>query len=140
VKPDTYTVRASPFTQGGYTYVPDVQLGSVTVTAGQTAGSTVTYVPRVAQVGVGADVTAPVLTLDTDTGLNRLSGTASDDMGAADVEAFVGTTSLGHAAPDSTGHWTLAWPTRQGSAYEVTVIATDASGNTTRLTRNLGLE
>ena len=137
VKPDVYTISASAFTQGGFTYVPDVQPGSVTVTAGQTAGTTVTFVPRVAQVGVGADVTAPLLTLDADTGLNSLSGTASDDQSDVNIEAFIGTTSLGHTTPDSAGHWTLAWPTRMSRTYEVTVIATDASGNTTSLTQTL---
>lgn len=137
VKPDVYTVSAAAFTQDGWTYVPEVQPTSVTVVAGQTAGTTVTYVPRVAQAGVKVDVMAPGVTLDEDAGLASLSGTASDDSGAVEIEAFVGTTSLGRTTPDSDGHWTLAWPNREGNDYEVTVIATDPSGNTTRLTQNL---
>ncbi len=141
--PGTYDVTARPFTAGGWTYMPEVTGAPVTVRAGSTAGTEVTFRPQAAQPGLNVDVTAPHLTLETGVlGADRtLRGRVSDDRGAVRVTVFTGSVNLGEATVTADGTWSLGWPDAPFGPVDVTVVATDDAGNQTRvhgrLTTNL---
>lgn len=135
LKPGTYAVQAGTFEAGGWTYVSTVTPTVVGVVAGSTAGTTVTYLPLVTQPGLGRDFTSPTVTLDGLDG-DVLSGTADDDSGTVTVQVYAGSDLLGTVTPLD-GIWRLAWPTGRGVASDVTVIATDGSGNSSRVTGSL---
>ncbi|GHF62219.1 hypothetical protein HNQ07_004365 [Deinococcus metalli] len=134
--PGDYAVQAATFQAGGWTYVSTVTPGTASVVAGNTAGATVTYLPLVTQPGLKRDFTPPALTLDGLDG-DVLYGTASDAEGSVTVQVYVGTEHLGDVTPVN-GQWSLTWPASQSGATDVTVIATDASGNSSRVTGTFG--
>lgn len=140
--PGTYDVTARPFTAGGWTYVPEVTGAPVTVRAGSTAGTEVTFRPQVAQPGLSVDVTAPQVSLETDVlGADRtLRGRVSDDRGPVRVTVFTGSVNLGEASVTADGTWSLGWPDAPSGPVDVTVVATDDAGNQTRVTRAVQTE
>ncbi|WP_309573130.1 hypothetical protein [Deinococcus sp.] len=129
--PGEYAVQAQTFQAGGWTYVPTVTPGVVSVIAGNTAGTTVTYAPLVTNPALKRDFTPPTVTLD---GLDAdvLHGTATDPEGSVTVQVYIGTEHLGDVTPLN-GQWSLAWTAMPGTS-DVTVIATDSSGNSSRVT------
>ncbi|ADV66044.1 hypothetical protein [Deinococcus maricopensis] len=130
--PGTYGVQAQPFTAGGWTYVPTIEGAVTDVTAGNTAGATVTYVPLTARPGITLDFIAPTVTLAPTLDGNQLHGTASDASGPVKVQVYVGVDLLGEVSATD-GMWAVEWPNATPDTTDVTVIATDANGNSSRV-------
>jgi hypothetical protein len=139
VMPGAYELSAATFTDKGYTYVPTVDASPVSVSAGNMAGVMVTYVAQIDRPDVTLDLAPPKVTLDAvgETFGNTLSGTASDERSGVTVEVYDGSVPLGTVSPDAQGRWELAWTTATPGEHDLTVIAVDAAGNSTRLTQTV---
>jgi hypothetical protein len=138
---DTYTVTVNGLSGDGTLRLDlkssgtGIQNGSaVNIAGGYTAGQTFTFDHTAPSAPSSAQMTA-----GTDTGVSNSDANTSNArptfIGMAEANATVelydtdGTTVLGTAAADGSGHWSIVPATLAEGAHSLTAKATDAAGN-----------